>query len=134
MSLRPRTLLAAAPLVLLALALAGASRRNQPRANPIAPKAVLNGLAPDAIAAGAPGFTLTVNGGFFTKSSIVQWNGQARPTTVVNDTVLRAEIRAGDISSPGGASVTVLNAGASPSEYPGVSNALPFRVIPSSLY
>lgn len=128
MSLRRRTLLAAAPLLFLALV--GASRWNQPRTDPAEPKAVLSGLAPDAITAGAPGFTLTVNGAFFTKSSVVQWNGQARPTSVVSDTVLRAEIRAGDIASPGSASITVVNAGASPS----VSNALPFRVIPSSLY
>jgi hypothetical protein len=131
MKLLYRYLLSAAPLALLLLALVGGSRRGQPRAGGVEPKAVLNGLNPDSIAAGAPDFALTVNGAFFTRASVVEWNGQPRPTAFVSDSVLRARISAGDAALTGSALVTVRSSAAL-REYPGVSNALPFRIVPSN--
>ncbi|HXS99733.1 MAG TPA: hypothetical protein VN915_03610 [Elusimicrobiota bacterium] len=129
MKLLYRYLLSAAPLAMLLLVLVAASRVDEPRANGVEPKAVLNGLNPDSIPAGSPGFTLEVRGGFFTKASVVEWNGQPRPTEVQNDSLLRARIPAGDAAAQGSAYVAVRSS-SSLSEYPGVSNAMPFRITP----
>lgn len=128
MKLLYRYLLSAAPLGLLLLVLVAASRIDAPRARAAEPNAVLDGLSPDSIAAGSADFTLTVHGGFFTRASVVQWNGQPRPTEAVNDSLLRARVSAAD-AAEGSAYVTVRSS-SSLSEYPGVSNALPFRIIP----
>jgi len=63
-------------------------------------------LAP---AVGGPGFTLTVNGTNFVRSSIVRWNGADRATTYVSATQLTAAIPATDIVTAGTARVTVFN-------------------------
>jgi hypothetical protein len=56
-------------------------------------------LSPDSALAGGAGFTLTVNGFGFSNGSTVQWNGASRPTTVVDNTQLTAQISAEDIST-----------------------------------
>jgi hypothetical protein len=133
MMLRHRYLLSAASLGALLLLLIGAGRISQATRPGIQPKPLISALNPDQVLAGSPGFTLTVNGAFFVPKSVVQWNGEARPTTVVSDGVLRAEIPSGDVAAGRTVAVTVLN----PiflSEYPGVSNVLAFHVVPTSSF
>src|SRR5207247_1139623 len=40
-------------------------------------------LSPSSVTAGAPAFTVTVNGSGFANASVVRWNGATRPTTFV---------------------------------------------------
>src|SRR5262245_48893727 len=64
--------------------------------------------------AGSPsalGFTLTVNGTGFLAGSIVQWNGAARVTHVIDQGRLATAIPATDIANAGTASITVVNPG-----------------------
>lgn len=57
-------------------------------------------LSPDSIDAGSGNFTLEVAGTSFTPSSKVEWNGFAKPTVFVSDTLLRVEISASDVIKP----------------------------------
>ena len=68
-------------------------------------------IVPDHKTAGDPGFTLAVNGTNFVAGSKVHWNGAERTTTYVSDTQITAAIPAGDITTDGTASVTVMNPG-----------------------
>lgn len=81
-------------------------------------------VLPTSVSAGGPSFTLTVRGVLFVASSVVQWNGSARPTTFVSSTQLTAQISAADIAAVGTAQVTVLN----PASQGGTSNALPVSI------
>ena len=79
-------------------------------------------LAPEYVTAGAPAFTLTVDGSNFVSGAKVRWNGSDRSTTFVSAAQLRANILAADIAAPGTIPVTVLNPDG------GVSNAMNFVV------
>jgi VCBS repeat protein/IPT/TIG domain-containing protein len=81
-------------------------------------------LVPESAAPHHGKFTLAVNGTGFVATSVVNWNGAARPTTFVSSTKLTAAIPASDISSKGTASVTVSN----PGPGGGVSNVDFFQV------
>ncbi len=77
------------------------------RTNPIP---TITSLDPAARPAGGPDFTLTVDGsGFVDQSSVIRWNGIARPTTFISDSQLTADIPAADLAVMGTASVTVSN-------------------------
>jgi len=67
-------------------------------------------LAPDAVAPGGPGFTVTVHGTGFVTGSVVYWDGSARATSFVSNSTLTASILSSDIASAGTGSVTVVNA------------------------
>ena len=79
----------------------------------------LRRLSPATLAAGAPAFTLAVNGNGFVPSSVVRWQGSPRPTTFINSTQLQAPISAADVAgggpfdvteyTPGGGASTSLN-------------------------
>jgi outer membrane protein assembly factor BamB len=71
----------------------------------------LSRISPTSVAAGGPSFVVTAIGTGFTASSIVQWNGVARPTTFVSSTELTAQVSAADIAQVGSAAVTVFNPG-----------------------
>lgn len=129
MNLRFKYLLSAAGLGALLLLIIGAARFQQPRAGAVAPAPLLAAIRPGSISAGSPGLTLTVVGSFFVKKSVVQWNGEARATSFVDETILRARIPPSDVAAEGTASVSVSNQ-ALPSENPGVSNVLGFRIGP----
>jgi hypothetical protein len=88
------------------------------------PEPTLSSLSPSSAMAGGPAFTLTVTGTNFATSSVVRWNGTARPTTFVSGTQLRAAIAEADIATPGTAQVRVFTPG--PDEES--SNALPFTI------
>ncbi|OGP99943.1 MAG: hypothetical protein A2Z40_03055 [Deltaproteobacteria bacterium RBG_19FT_COMBO_60_16] len=86
-------------------------------------------LAPEYVTAGAPAFTLTVDGSNFVSGAKVRWNGSDRSTTFVSAAQLRANILAADIAAPGTIPVTVLNPDG------GVSNAMNFEVqVPPAAY
>jgi hypothetical protein len=88
--------------------------------------ATLKSIAPAAIAAGGPGFMLTLSGDHFVRGSIVMWNGSPRATTYLSPTQLTAQILPTDIVGVGAARVTVWN----PAPCGGISNASPFTIQP----
>ena len=63
------------------------------------PAPVLTGIAPSTVAAWGPGFTLTVTGSDFVRSSVVRINGVNRPTVYVGSTSLTAAIPASDLAT-----------------------------------
>jgi len=73
------------------------------------PIPVISGLSPNAVTAGGSLFNISVTGNSFVSSSIVEWNGSARPTTYVSSTQLQAQIAASDIASSGTFPLTVVN-------------------------
>ena len=73
------------------------------------PVPTLFALAPPSIAAGSAAFSLSVAGTGFVSSSIVQFDGTARPTTFVASTGLNATISAADVASLGTHTITVVN-------------------------
>ncbi len=89
------------------------------------PIPALSSLSPAGAAAGGPALTLTVNGSNFVSSSVVLWNGSARPTKFLSGTQLEASIPASDISAPGTAQIAVFN----PPPGGGLSAALTFNIV-----
>ncbi|PYS50476.1 MAG: hypothetical protein DMG13_20905, partial [Acidobacteria bacterium] len=77
--------------------------------NIVNPPAVVTSLVPSSAIAGGETFSLTVNGSNFIAGSVVQWNRNARPTTVVSNTRLVSTISASDIAVAGTAQVSVVN-------------------------
>jgi subtilisin len=82
-------------------------------------------VSPSRVRAGVPA-TLTVNGTGFDGFSVLQWNGAARPTTVVSTTQLRAVISAADLPAAGTGLVSVFN----PAPGGGTSGSLPVVIDP----
>ena len=80
------------------------------------------GLSPASVVAGAAGFTLTVNGGAFTNTAVVQWNGADLATTFGSSTLLTATVPASDLLQAGTAEVAVIIPGG------GVSNPFTFTI------
>jgi uncharacterized protein (TIGR03437 family) len=90
------------------------------------PVPAISGLSPDSTVGGSAGFTLTVNGSGFVDGATVQWNGNNRTTSFVNNGRLTATIPFNDIINPGTANVTVVN----PSPGGGPSNVMTFNITP----
>ena len=91
-------------------------------ANPVP---VISQLTPNSAQAGSPGLTLTVQGTDFVPGSVVRWNGNARPTTFVSSSEVRATLSSADLASEGTATVRVLN----PAPGGGLSNPASFNVV-----
>lgn len=87
------------------------------------PVAAITNLVPPSIAAGGSAFTLVVFGSNLVGGSVVEWNGSARPTTVIFNSAT-AQISASDIAQSGTAVISVFN----PTPGGGTSNALNFSV------
>ena len=88
-------------------------------------------LNPNGATVGGAGFTLGVDGFNSLASSVVQWNGSDRPTTLDSTSgVLTAQISASDIAATGTATITVLN----PAPGGGTSNTLTFSVTTGAVY
>jgi VCBS repeat protein len=81
-------------------------------------------LSPTVTAPGGTDFTLTVNGFGFSNASVIQWNGSALPTTLVNHGQLTATVPSSAIAVANTATVAVVN----PSPGGGTSNAVFFGV------
>ena len=88
------------------------------------PVPVVTSLSPASVLTGSDALTLTVNGSGFNANSVVQWNGQPRPTSLVSLTQLTAQLTAADLAAAANASVTVTN----PSPGGGTSGAQTFAV------
>ena len=73
----------------------------------------ITNLSPPSAPAGAAAFTLTVSGGAFTPTALVQWNGSDLTTTYVSATQLTAAVPASDVVQAGTAEVTVMVPGGS---------------------
>jgi len=69
----------------------------------------LTGISPESNMAGAPAFTITVNGGGFISGSTVRWNGTPLATTFISSLQLSAAVPASLLTAPSEASVTVSN-------------------------
>ncbi len=76
-----------------------------------APPPSIASLNPSSAIAGNGAFTLTVNGTNFLPSSVIQWNGSARPTAFLSSTQLQAAITSADIAGASVAKVAVSNLG-----------------------
>jgi Tol biopolymer transport system component len=90
------------------------------------PAPTLSSLTDTSTWAGWPGFPLTISGAGFVASTISQWNGLNRPTTILSGTLLRSGIPASDLTSPGTVQVGAFNA----SPGGGTSNSLSFTIKP----
>ncbi len=81
-------------------------------------------LTPGSAPAGRTGFTLSVTGTGFAFNSVVEWNGEARPTLPVSATELEAWISAEDVQVGGTIDVAV----STPGPGGGASNSVSFTV------
>ena len=81
-------------------------------------------LLPDSMAAGSAGFMLSVNGGNFSASSVIEWDGSPLPTQL-NGAQLQAQINASEVATAGYAQITILNPGSDG----GLSNVAPFQIL-----
>jgi YVTN family beta-propeller protein len=86
-------------------------------------------LDPSCAPAGGGAFNLFVVGSDFVASSVVQWNGSDRPTSVLNASNALAQIAASDIVATGTPAVTVFN----PAPGGGSSNPSTFTVTPGGV-
>jgi hypothetical protein len=66
-------------------------------------------LVPAGANAGAPAFTLTVNGSSFSTTATINWNGAAQNTTHVSASELTTIISASDIAKASTVPVSVTN-------------------------
>jgi hypothetical protein len=92
------------------------------------PVPALTSISPTNATAGAPAFTITVNGSNLVQSSTVQWNTNALATTYVSASQLTAVVPVGDLTTAGPATVTVFN----PAPGGGTSNGITFTVNPAA--
>jgi hypothetical protein len=81
-------------------------------------------LVPAGASPGTHGVTVNIKGVGFVSGSVVQWNGQALPTTFVNAQSVTAAIPASSLAQPGTGVVTVVN----PAPGGGLSNGAFFEV------
>lgn len=88
------------------------------------PTPVIKAISPLSIAAGQPGFTLTVTGGNFVPQSTVLWNGTGRVTLFQSGSTLTATITDADVTFPGTALVAVTT----PSPGGGTTTTLTFTI------
>jgi YVTN family beta-propeller protein len=90
----------------------------------VIPAPAITNLSPTSTTAGGPGFTLTVLGSNFVSSSVVRWNGTAKPTNFASSAQLTAQISTSDIAATGTVAVTVFN----PAPGGGSSNGMNFTI------
>ncbi len=88
------------------------------------PVPTIASLSPGMMVAGGAGFTLIVNGSNFVLTSVVQWNGNNRPTAFVSSGQVTAQIPAADVAAAGAATITVFN----PAPGGGRSNSFTFTI------
>jgi hypothetical protein len=129
MKLRYKFLLSAAGMAAALFFIGRIAWTDAPRSAGALTVPILVALSPGSVAAGSPGFSLTIDGANFSKNSVARWSGEALTTTVVDDSTLRAQIPASDVSAHGSADVTVVNPSL-PGEHPRVSNIMVFRIMP----
>ena len=67
----------------------------------------LQKISPSQVYTDDPSFSLSAIGTGFSNSSVILWNGSARPTTFESQSLITAQISAADIATIGTASITV---------------------------
>ncbi len=92
------------------------------------PAPVLLSISPTHARANTPA-SLTIAGSGFDAFSVVRWNGQNRPTSLVNTHSLVASIPAADLPAAGTAAISVFN----PTPGGGVSSPATFTIDPPPL-
>ena len=90
------------------------------------PVPAVSAVSPARLRVGSGANTLTVTGTGFNTFSVMQWNGAARPTTVISATQLRGSITAADVASVGSGQVSV----AAPAPGGGSSTSLTVPIDP----
>ena len=113
--------LAIVAFVAIVALLVGCDNYKAPQQSPVP---ALTSISPTTAVAGGAAFTLTTNGTGFLATSVVNWNGSARPTTYVSATQLSVAIPAADIATAGTVPVTVTN----PTPGSGSSAAVNFTI------
>ncbi|HEY6393275.1 MAG TPA: hypothetical protein VIX89_18480, partial [Bryobacteraceae bacterium] len=83
-------------------------------------------VTPPSINAGIGDFTLTVTGTNFAAGTKLRFNGQTRPTNILDSTGLTALIGAEDLAQSGRVNLDAIN----PSPGAGISNSVPFNIGP----
>jgi hypothetical protein len=73
------------------------------------PKPYLFSPRPASLPVGSQEQTLQIDGGDFTRTSTVRYNGQERPATFLGPGSMRIGLTAADLASPGFAEITVSN-------------------------
>jgi hypothetical protein len=76
--------------------------------NPAPPS--ISGLSPALATVGAPAFSLTINGAYFTPATTSKWGSTPLATTYISSTQVAAAVPATLIASPGTATITVTTA------------------------
>jgi WD40-like Beta Propeller Repeat len=76
-----------------------------------APAPTLTALTPDSALAGSPALTVLATGTNFVARSVLTWNGQPRPTTVLDATRLTAVLGAADLAVSAMVPVAVVTSG-----------------------
>ena len=104
----------------------GGSSSTTPPPPPQQPNPVptLAAISPNSNVQNATPFTLSAVGSNFISSSVLEWDANAIPTTIVSSQLLTAQIAASDVTTAGPYSITVSN----PSPGGGRSNALSLEV------
>jgi hypothetical protein len=92
---------------------------------------LVSSISPATIQEGGSGITLTVNGGFFTNSSVVEWNGTPLTTHFVNAQKLTATVPASLFAEDGSFPVSVNDPSRPAGEQ--TSNLVNFSVTEASL-
>jgi uncharacterized protein (TIGR03437 family) len=87
----------------------------------------IGSISPAAADFGSGAFELSVTGSNFGPRTVVRWNGQSRPTTLVDNSHMTAQIPASDIAAVGRASVLAFTAASGG----GASNATTFSIGPA---
>lgn len=88
------------------------------------PVPVLVSISPNSVIAGDSDFVLTVTGTNFVPGAVVTFGGNARQTTFVSPTELKAQITAADVANSGTVEVAVVN----PGPGGGASNSQSFTI------
>jgi hypothetical protein len=84
----------------------------------------LSSLSPESAAAGSPDLEFTINGSGFARTSFVEWNGKALPTSFISSSQLIALVPSAALAASGAANVDVNT----PAPSGGVSKTLTFMV------
>jgi hypothetical protein len=87
------------------------ARRLLPISGGTNPVPALSQISPSTVRVGSQTATITVRGSGFVSGSVVRWNGQARTTTFVSSTELRATLSNVDLGVAAVGSVTVVTPG-----------------------
>jgi hypothetical protein len=88
------------------------------------PVPTIAAISPNSSKQGGPGFTLSVVGSNFISTSNVAWNGITLPVTLVNSSLLTADVPASAVATPGPDTVAIVN----PGPGGGTSSSLDFAV------